>query len=518
MASGADNPVILQYSDDPQDGYFEVTASYRFLGRTLKIYSCETGVPFDESNPNLDPSKVIITNKNAPDKKPVFYFNHDSSVAYDGGTLEVTGVTFDECASSGAVVSGEDNAEISAKFKYCDFVECGSSNSNGGVFSFGKPRIVFESDHCVYYNCYTVSPSSTSGRGGIFYLAGKNFGTVNISFTHNDFIYPHSLFGAAAYILFADNLTINDNIVYGVENPQGSVFRLRNIPETFVGLNNCFYDFNVNEVPKTILQDGSVISAFIDSNNVLGDPKFNDVDNMDLTLGLGSSCIGTASDGTYIGARSGGTLPVELSSFSLTQSGEDVLVKWVTQTESDLRGFYVIKNTVDDLESATEVSELIAATNSASSQEYVYEYTGVNPDNCYFYWIEAVSLNGVFETVTSSQSILLADETHPTEPVPEAELTVGIVDVYPNPFNPPVNISFFIDEKTVEENAEIGLEIYNVKGQKVHTRDLGKQNEGLHTISWNGNDEDGKECGSGIYFVKFTAGSHHSFQKSIKLK
>ncbi|PID27753.1 MAG: hypothetical protein CSB55_07500, partial [Candidatus Cloacimonadota bacterium] len=87
------------------------------------------------------------------------------------------------------------------------------------------------------------------------------------------------------------------------------------------------------------------------------------------------------------------------------------------------------------------------------------------------------------------------------------------------PFNPPVNISFFMDEESVEQNERAEIMIYNVKGQEVHRRDLGiKSASGMYTISWNGNDEDGKECGSGIYFVKFTAGSHRSFKKSIKLK
>ncbi|PID28092.1 MAG: hypothetical protein CSB55_06140 [Candidatus Cloacimonadota bacterium] len=209
------------------------------------------------------------------------------------------------------------------------------------------------------------------------------------------------------------------------------------------------------------------------------------------------------------------SLPTEFSTFSLTQSGDDVSVKWVTQTENDLRGFYVLKSETEDFESANKISDLIPASNTSFAHEYVCEDNAVEPNKRYWYWVEAVSLNDN-SSFTQSQSILLAEETQPQEEVPEAELTAGIKDVYPNPFNPPVNISFYIDEKSTESNANI--EIYNVKGQKVHARNLGKKSEGLHTISWNGNDEDGKECGSGIYFVKFNAGSHRSFKKSIKLK
>ncbi|PID28093.1 MAG: hypothetical protein CSB55_06145 [Candidatus Cloacimonadota bacterium] len=208
-------------------------------------------------------------------------------------------------------------------------------------------------------------------------------------------------------------------------------------------------------------------------------------------------------------------LPVEFSTFSLAQSGDDVSVKWVTQTESDMRGFYVLKSETENLESANKISDLIPASNTTFAHEYVCQDNAVEPNKRYWYWVEAVSLSDN-STFTQSQSILLEEETQPEEAVPEAELTTGIQDVYPNPFNPPVNISFYIDENNAESNANI--EIYNVKGQKVYVRNLGKKGEGLHTISWNGNDEDGKECGSGMYFVKFNAGSHHSFQKSIKLK
>ncbi|PID27352.1 MAG: hypothetical protein CSB55_09030, partial [Candidatus Cloacimonadota bacterium] len=48
-------------------------------------------------------------------------------------------------------------------------------------------------------------------------------------------------------------------------------------------------------------------------------------------------------------------LPVEFSTFSLTQSGDDVNVKWITQTESDLRGFYVLRSETEDLASANKI-------------------------------------------------------------------------------------------------------------------------------------------------------------------
>ncbi|PID27799.1 MAG: hypothetical protein CSB55_07730 [Candidatus Cloacimonadota bacterium] len=212
------------------------------------------------------------------------------------------------------------------------------------------------------------------------------------------------------------------------------------------------------------------------------------------------------------------TLPVEFSSFNLIQSEEDVLVKWVTQTESDLRGFYVLKSETEDLASARRFSDLIPASNTVSAHEYVCEDKEVMPNKTYWYWIEALSLSDN-SSVTASQSIMLGESNDPEEEVPEFEYKTGLTDIYPNPFNPPVNISFFMDEETIDQNVNAEIMIYNVKGQEVHRRDLGaKSAPGIYTISWNGNDKEGKECGSGIYFVKFKAGSSRSFKKSIKLK
>jgi flagellar hook assembly protein FlgD len=78
---------------------------------------------------------------------------------------------------------------------------------------------------------------------------------------------------------------------------------------------------------------------------------------------------------------------------------------------------------------------------------------------------------------------------------------------YPNPFKPAVagrspttTISFNISRKDAK------VEIYNIKGEKVRTlhsfpnRSLGTRN--VHTVTWNGADDNNKPVSSGIYFYK----------------
>jgi parallel beta-helix repeat protein len=69
------------------------------------------------------------------------------------------------------------------------------------------------------------------------------------------------------------------------------------------------------------------------------------------------------------------------------------------------------------------------------------------------------------------------------------------VVVYPNPFNPMINISFVLNE-----NGNARVNIYNLKGQLVQTLAEGKFNAGMHNLSWDGTDIKNKRVSSGIYF------------------
>lgn len=60
------------------------------------------------------------------------------------------------------------------------------------------------------------------------------------------------------------------------------------------------------------------------------------------------------------------TLPVELSHFSATLTAQNyVLLNWVSQSESNLLGYYLYRNDSFDLSTAIQVSGLIAGTNTS---------------------------------------------------------------------------------------------------------------------------------------------------------
>jgi ABC-type dipeptide/oligopeptide/nickel transport system permease subunit len=84
---------------------------------------------------------------------------------------------------------------------------------------------------------------------------------------------------------------------------------------------------------------------------------------------------------------------------------------------------------------------------------------------------------------------------------------------YPNPFNPETVIRF-----TVEFPTDVSIDIYNVKGQRVHTILDGHVGAGYHQVVWDGTDDLGRDVSSGIYFYRMNAGEYSSIRKMLLMK
>ncbi len=84
---------------------------------------------------------------------------------------------------------------------------------------------------------------------------------------------------------------------------------------------------------------------------------------------------------------------------------------------------------------------------------------------------------------------------------------------YPNPFNPSTTISF---DLASPENVKI--DIYNIKGQIVKQLVNKAYDKGDHSLVWDGKDNIGKACGTGIYFYRMTAGKTTQSKKMMLIK
>jgi flagellar hook assembly protein FlgD len=84
---------------------------------------------------------------------------------------------------------------------------------------------------------------------------------------------------------------------------------------------------------------------------------------------------------------------------------------------------------------------------------------------------------------------------------------------YPNPFNPTTEISF-----SLKQAADVQIDVFNIKGEKVKTLVNEHMTAAAHTVTWNGNDDEGNAVTSGVYFYKMQSGKYTSTKKMILMK
>jgi len=87
------------------------------------------------------------------------------------------------------------------------------------------------------------------------------------------------------------------------------------------------------------------------------------------------------------------------------------------------------------------------------------------------------------------------------------------VSASPNPFNPSTEISFLLNN-----NSDVSLKVYNIRGQLVSTLLQGSLESGVYSCSWSGRTDSGNSVASGIYYFQLSNGSEQISQKLILLK
>jgi hypothetical protein len=205
------------------------------------------------------------------------------------------------------------------------------------------------------------------------------------------------------------------------------------------------------------------------------------------------------------------TLPVELSSFTAVPDSYDgIRLNWITQSETNTYGFYVLRAGEDQLANALAVSPLIGATNTSTQQAYQFTDDSVCEPGLYYYWLQSYDLDGSSSYHGPITCLFDLDSEPQTPDIP---IHHGIIGVYPNPFNPQTTISYGISEP-----GRVELLIYNLKGQKVRHYTNSPYQPGDHTQVWDGLDSKGNICSSGIYNIVMSEGGRRYYRKVVLSK
>ncbi len=203
-------------------------------------------------------------------------------------------------------------------------------------------------------------------------------------------------------------------------------------------------------------------------------------------------------------------VPVILSSFTATAlSQSSVRLDWCTQSETSVLGFYILRGQ-DNLSSAELVSPLIPATNSSQTQNYSHTDTNLTRDGIYHYWLQTVDLDGSQAWHGPVSVFLVGESESQTPPTP---LKTGISSVFPNPFNPDAFFEYHLEGAT-----QLSFTIYDNRGRMVRHLDLGSQPVGSNRCHWDGLDNSGNACSTGIYHIRMDTGSQKYFARAALIK
>jgi len=199
---------------------------------------------------------------------------------------------------------------------------------------------------------------------------------------------------------------------------------------------------------------------------------------------------------------------VNLSSFYALYTGSTPSIYWVTQSEEDNEYWNIYRGNSDNFMEASQLNENNpipgnGTTNMVSDYVYV-DTTPVTQNTTYWYWIEDVSIDGETEV---HQPISLSI---PLEDSPNVPVSYGLHQNYPNPFNPSTSISF-----TLEEDRDVELIIFNVKGEQIRKYDIPSHQ---NTIIWDGTDQKGDQVSSGVYFYKLITDTKEYQKKMLLVK
>ena len=212
-----------------------------------------------------------------------------------------------------------------------------------------------------------------------------------------------------------------------------------------------------------------------------------------------------------IGSGGEPTLPVELSHFSAIINAQNfVQITWVSQSESNLIGYNLYRNSSLDLSTAVRICELIPGTNSSIAQTYIYVDKELSQSGNYYYWLQNVDMDGN-SSYHGPVSVIFSQQDGSSSP--SLPFITRLENAYPNPFNPNTSIRY-----QIKAPGKVKIDIYNLKGQKVRSFENSHAAAGFYQINWDGRDSFGNSVSSGVYQYKMSSEGYSSSKKMVLKK
>ena len=205
------------------------------------------------------------------------------------------------------------------------------------------------------------------------------------------------------------------------------------------------------------------------------------------------------------------SLPVELTDFTAECQAGAVLLKWMTESETENLGFVLEKRILETgswLPVADYRTDKALQGHGSTSEKHEYHYTdkAVTPGTTYRYRMADVDYGG---KVTWHKEVEVKVEAE----IAKIPAEFGLQAAYPNPFNANTTIKYDLSQP-----AQVRITIYDVTGCKIRDLVDNHQEAGYHTVGWDARDENGSSVGTGIYFNIIQAEQFQKVHKMVLIK
>ncbi|MBU0984977.1 MAG: T9SS type A sorting domain-containing protein [candidate division Zixibacteria bacterium] len=206
---------------------------------------------------------------------------------------------------------------------------------------------------------------------------------------------------------------------------------------------------------------------------------------------------------------------IDLPADELIAPGDTLQFRVDVRNDGDGLDFYGVKLTMSAPGGTTNFDwEALEPDSSvyATPNETVSVYFSVKAPFFNDHQVDTVTYtvySNVDTTVTVVGSVVLdltiTDVDDPDNLLPGS---FALYQNYPNPFNPTTTIAF-----NLSSSADVRLDIIDILGRIVESRDLGILSAGEQRIAF-----DGSDLASGVYFYRVQADAHAQVRKMILLK
>ena len=202
--------------------------------------------------------------------------------------------------------------------------------------------------------------------------------------------------------------------------------------------------------------------------------------------------------------------PIRLAHISLNYTEESqIMISWESWQEDGLKGYLVYRNDNEDFDTADRISHYLTSTESGKNSSYQFVDNQLLHDGVYYYWVQGVLTSGESKTY-GPFSYYWDSSLGVPAPVPNS---TSLGNIYPNPFKNLLYIPYSLAKDEV-----VKIEVYNLRGQKVSSFNLGQKASGTHCATWKAQDSGGKALPSGVYFIKLKVAGKSYVKKAMLIK